>query len=303
MPLPPHLEWLRCHPVTRRHPLRTWGRWVYWQIRQRLTKRPKTITLRNEARLCIYPHEGLTGYWYVGRPDHEAMEFLARYLRKEDVVYDVGANAGGFAVFAASFGCEVNAFEPIPDTFRRLEENAALNRPRHRIEAHPLALGEAPGTLRMTASLGTGNRVVTEDESGPCLSVEVTTLDAWIQSRSRTGPTFLKLDVEGHELEVLLGAGEVLASPALRGLLVETFRPHNWQLPKLRRLEDLLESHGFLPYAYDPCENALVWLEKPDEGDDDTLYLRDPEQVRTRLEGARDEAGNGARREEKSATA
>lgn len=301
MALSTPLEWLRRHPVTRRQPIRTWGRWLYWQIRQRLTTRPKVISLRNDARLWIYPHEGLTGYWYVGRPDYEEMEFLARYLREDDVVYDIGANAGGFAVFAASFGCEVTAFEPIPHSFRRLEENAALNHPRYRIEPFRLALGEETGSLFMTESLGTGNHVVSDDGSEPGVSVEVTTLDEFV--RSRTGPTFLKLDVEGHELEVLRGARDVLASPSLRGLLVETFRPHNWQMPKLRQMEDLLESHGFLPYAYDPWEKALARLGNPDEGDDNTLYLRDPEEARRRLEGASETPGKSARKDDMGATA
>jgi FkbM family methyltransferase len=301
MPLPPQLEWLRRHPVTMRHPVRTWSRWLYWQVRQRLTTRPKLVTLRNHARLRVHPHEGLTGYWYVGMPDYVEMDFLARYLREDDVVYDIGANAGGFAVFAASFGCHVTAFEPIPHSFKRLEENTVLNHPGCRIEPYNLALGSAPGTLRMTAALGTGNRIAAENESGPCVSVEVTTLDEFV--RSRTHPTFLKLDVEGHELEVLLGAENVLASPSLRGLLVETFRPHNWRDAKLREIEDLLERQGFLPYAYDPGGKTLIPLGKPDEGDDNTFYFRDPEQVRSRLDGAREEAGRTAREDDRGATA
>jgi FkbM family methyltransferase len=301
MALPIHLEWLRRHPVTRRHPFRTWSRWLYWQVRQRLTSRPKRIRLWNQAHLLVYPREGLTGFWYVGLPDYEEMRFLARYLRAEDVVYDIGANAGGFAVFAAGSGCQVNAFEPIPRSFSRLAENAALNRPGCRIEPHPLALGRTPGTLRMTLALGTGNRVATDDEDGPSVSVEVTTLDEFV--RTHPVPSFLKLDVEGHELEVLLGAEEVLASPSLQGLLVETFRSHNWHLPPLRRIEELLESHGFLPYAYDSARNVIIPLAKPDEGDDNTFYFRDPDQVRARLEGAREEAGKNEWEEDGGASA
>lgn len=301
MPLPPPIEWLRRHPVTRRHPIRTWSRWLYWQIRQRLTARPKRIRLRNEARLSVYPHEGLTGYWYVGMPDFVEMNFLARYLTKDDVVYDIGANAGGFAVFAASFGCPVTAFEPIPHSFRRLAENAALNHPGCRIEPFNLALGREPGTLRMTTILGTGNRVATGEDSGPCVSVEVTTLDEFV--RFRPHPTFLKLDVEGHELEVLLGAETVLDSPSLRGLLVETFRSHNWRDPKLRQIEELLERHGFLPYDGGPGGRALVPLRKPDEGADNTFYFRDSEEARARLGGARLKGGETAWKDERGAIA
>lgn len=286
MRLPAHLDWLRAHPLTKRHPLRTWARWIYWQLRQRMTERPKLMTASNQTRLWIYPHEGLTGFWYLNLPDYEEMLFLRHYLRADDVFYDIGSNAGGFAVYAASFGCRVVAFEPIPHAFARLQENAAVNRPGCLIEPVNAALGSGPGTLEMTTAFGTGNHVLNEGESEPSVRVRVTTLDEFI--RSRPYPRFLKIDVEGHELEVLLGASNLLASASLDGLMVETFRSHNWQLPKLQQLEKLLQSHGFMPYRYDPEMNTIISLVRPDEGDNNTFYFRHSEDILSRLAGSID---------------
>lgn len=275
------VNWLRRHPAARTHRLKVWGRWIYWQARQCFTSRPKLVEGPNTTRLWIYPHEGLTGFYYVTLPDYLEMSFLAKFLRPGDVFYDIGANAGGYAVYVAGFGCRVIAFEPVPSAFERLRENAAANLSKCSIEPVNLALGSHPGRLVMTTDRGTGNHVVAGGEARDAVMVEATTVDEF--ARSSVSPVFLKIDVEGHELEVLSGASEILASPCLQGLLVETFRPHNWQQPMLRQLEKLLSGHGFQPYHYDLASNTILPLEKEDEGENNTFYFRDPVAIQSRL--------------------
>lgn len=275
------INWLRGHPVARQQPLKAWSRWIYWQVRQRFTARPKLMEGPNRTRLWIYPHEGLTGFWYSILPDYVEMSFLRKYLRAGDIFYDIGSNAGGYTVYAAGFGCRVVAFEPVPLAFERLRENAAVNYPKCSIETVNLALGSRSGSLVMTTAFGTGNHVVTGGDREGSVVVEATTLDEFVQSS--VFPDFLKIDVEGYELEVLSGASEVLASSSLQGLLVETFRPHNWEQPMLRQLEDMLSGHGFKPYHYDVASNTILPLEKEDEGENNTFYFRDPAAIQLRL--------------------
>lgn len=224
----------------------------------------------NGSRLAIYPGEGLTGFWYVEIPDFEELSFLSRRLWPGCVFYDVGANAGAYSVFAAARGCRVYAFEPVPHTFRRLEENAELNRPGLSINCVNRALGSSSRSLRMTFELGPGNRIITSDDSAPSVEVSCTTLDAFTEEHE--APDFIKIDVEGHELEVLRGARKTLATPSLKGLLVETFRPSNWHLPQHQELERLLASHGFVPCNED--SSGIREMTRPEEGTNNTLYLR-----------------------------
>jgi len=275
------LRWLLRHPVTRQHPVRTAWRWLYWQVRQRLTGRSKIMPFIGGTRLEIHPREGLTGYWYLLLPEYEEMMFLLRFLKTGDVFYDVGANAGAFAVLAAAQGASVVAFEPVPHTFERLNANTQLNEKLGPITPLNCAVGSACGNLRMSTGFGTGNRVLRPGEDMQSVEVPVLTLDEVV--RKHQSPTFLKIDVEGHELEVLRGAQDVLRSEKLLGLLVETFRPHNWQQPKLQALEKLLREHGFLPYGYDPGTNRIFRLERPEEGEDNTLYIRSESMVTERL--------------------
>lgn len=231
--------------------------------------------------LKVYPHEGLTGYWYVTLPDYEELMFLRRYLCEEDVVYDVGANAGAYAVFAVGCGANVIAFEPVPQAFRRLRENVELNSAVGPITTLNCAVGGEAGRLRMTTGLGTGNHMLRSGESVPSVEVAVVTLDEVV--RNHPMPTFLKVDVEGHELEVLKGANRILESTGLEGLLLETFRPHNWQKPKLQEIERILSSHGFLPFAYDAEINQIMALNEPDAGENNTFYFRSPDKIAERL--------------------
>ncbi len=70
-------------------------------------------------------------------------------IRPDDVVFDVGANIGLFALEAAQMGAKVHAFEPMPATFAALRANAkALGK--GKIEVHPLALGERSETATFT---------------------------------------------------------------------------------------------------------------------------------------------------------
>jgi FkbM family methyltransferase len=63
-----------------------------------------------------------------------------------DVVLDVGANIGLFALDVAARGALVHAFEPMPATFSALEANARDFGGSGRIETHNLALGKAVGS-------------------------------------------------------------------------------------------------------------------------------------------------------------
>lgn len=249
-----------------------------------MTNAAKVIPFYGGTRLVIYPREGLTGYWYVGLPEYEEMMFLQRFLRQGDAFVDVGANAGAFAVLAAGLGCRVVALEPVPQTFRRLLENVELNRNLGPIVAMNVAAGASPGILRMSTGFGTGNHVLKPDEDVPCVEVAVVMLDEAIPTFD--APTFVKIDVEGHEWEVIQGAIALLRSDALLGLLIETFRPHNWKLPRLQALEARLGEYGFFPYDYSVEENAIRRLETPQDGGFNTFYLRLPEVVAQRLRSA-----------------
>lgn len=149
-----------------------------------------------------------------------ALEEIVGALGSRDAVtvFDVGANVGHYSV-AASDALRgrlhrIHAFEPAQETFAALVE-----RVRDRSEIVPVntGLGERAGTA-VLLSVAPGSGMATLHDRKRDLppthqqSVEISTLDAYCVAHRVTSIDLLKLDVEGHEMAVLLGAKELLAS-------------------------------------------------------------------------------------------
>ncbi len=155
--------------------------------------------------------------------------WLERSVRPGDVVWDVGANVGVYALLAARLLGEegtVVAVEPGYANFAALCDNVVLNGLGERIVPLPLVLGEAPRTATLDYSdLRAGSALHLLDGAGAHAAyrqpVLVHTLDQVVETFGVRAPTLLKLDVDGGEVAVLTGAHGALARPVLRSVLVE----------------------------------------------------------------------------------
>lgn len=186
----------------------------------------------------------------VDEPD---LELLHQRLRPGDVFVDGGAHVGLFTLVAAKIvGPEgkVFAFEPHPETFRRLQRNVELNGLRN-VHLHPEALGKEEGTARFTLLHGDhapwshlGDP--TETTASSVVDVRVVSLPKIIPVALWPRVRLIKLDLEGGEVAVLEGARPLLE--AVRpDLLLEVVPEH------LRRfgasVEDVTALLGSLGYA------------------------------------------------------
>lgn len=131
---------------------------------------------------------------------------------------DIGANVGAYALFATLIGTvdRIVAFEANPETARELRANLALNDLSSRIEVDQRAVSSATGTVTfgIVSKLSGANSVVNtsiHDRSAfhKQITVEATTLDRLFPDTAGR-PLCLKIDVEGHEGEVLDGALSML---------------------------------------------------------------------------------------------
>ena len=140
----------------------------------------------------------------------ETTEWLFSVLGSGDYFVDVGASTGWFSVPLAERGVEVVAFEPNAKPFARLLENAALNGVT--IDARSEAVTDESGevTLYFNAKLpltsgGSLNRADCLHPTGES-SVKAVRLDDVLSK----APKVIKIDVEGHEMSVLRGAGKTI---------------------------------------------------------------------------------------------
>jgi FkbM family methyltransferase len=148
---------------------------------------------------------------FGGEPN--ALAAFLFLLRADDVVWDVGASVGLFTMHAAGEGARVIAFEPDPATFARLRHNVGLNGTASRIECRHEALGDREGhvTLRSDGLAGFAPSLADLGRHGAVVRTPMTTIDALVAS-GVPAPSVLKIDVEGAELLVLQGAGQLLHS-------------------------------------------------------------------------------------------
>ncbi len=135
---------------------------------------------------------------------------------KVDTFIDVGANIGVYSIFMSSLDCikVVHAFEPSRTTFVQLSENVKLNFT-GKVSVYDKALSSSAQVVRfgIVAPLSGANSIVSgsihaADKFVREHLVECLPLDAL---RIETpGKLCVKIDVEGHERNVLIGAKELL---------------------------------------------------------------------------------------------
>jgi FkbM family methyltransferase len=187
--------------------------------------------------LQVHAHEAI-GYTILttGVFDPCVSETMHRLIDPGDLVVDVGANVGyltSLAAARAGTAGSVISFEPHPEVFGLLEANvgrwsAAEAAP---VETHQVALSDRDGTAQLNAgprfhanmglaSLSEPGTATVDDH---LVAVAVQRLDEVIGDRSIG---LLKIDVEGHEPEVLRGAVELLQSGRIRDLIFEDHDPY-----------------------------------------------------------------------------
>jgi len=135
--------------------------------------------------------------------------FLRRYLQEGDVCIDSGANVGLLTLTASRLvgkSGRVLAVEAHPQTHRYLTENVALNKAVN-VETHHVALGAGTGTVFLSEENEDDRRHVLTVPAG--VRVHAVELDDLIKHISEVH--LLKLDVEGYEYEVLIGAARTLS--------------------------------------------------------------------------------------------
>ena len=145
-------------------------------------------------------------------------------------VIDVGANIGYTAtVFARAVDAahRVHAFEPEDRNFRWLEHTIERLKLGDRIVAHHVAVGAHDGVIDLWKNDAhhADHRIATEQLRAsitePTLRVPITTIDTHVQHSGWQPVSFIKIDVQGFEPEVLSGMRETIARNARLHVAIE----------------------------------------------------------------------------------
>jgi FkbM family methyltransferase len=196
--------------------------------------------------------------WQKDAPGPALREYAKHVLRKGSTVVDIGANLGAFSLYVCSTGLKchnVYAFEPVPETFGRLQENLGRNGFCAHVgrlafgaaESHETTIAYYPGSPSTASVASARSRV----DKG-LVTARMTTVDRFVEESGLGSVDLLKLDVEGYELEVIRGSELSLRDGRIRAICLEVC-PANlrryYHIPG--ELYDSLLAHGFGFLSYD----------------------------------------------------
>ena len=196
-----------------------------------------TVTVKDGFAYSVY------GVWLLQRRDDNTYNFccmgdygffLSDYIARQNepfVFLDIGANAGLYSVLAAQnpYVLAVHAFEPDPATLPYLRANLATAAYAN-WTVHPVALSDSDGHASLStserhsgiATLRTNHLDLEAFDS--VVTVELKNhqyLDESVDVFPSVCPVVVKIDVEGHELNVLRALAAWQGWPSVSAIYLE----------------------------------------------------------------------------------
>jgi FkbM family methyltransferase len=169
----------------------------------------KLKCLKNDKRLAPFDALNFNSY------ENDELNMQLALMSDKDTVLDIGGNIGWYAIHVASKlkNAFVYSFEPIPNTFKTLQENISINNLKN-ITALNFGFSDSDGSfdfyydpsLSVNASLAN----VAGTEKIQSVNCKVKTIDEWIPE-AEIKFDFIKCDVEGAELLVFKGGEKTIA--------------------------------------------------------------------------------------------
>ena len=185
--------------------------------------------------------EGISKELYVyGKREHDQVAIVREALKDGMKVLDIGANIGYYALLEASMVGDrgkVFAFEPHPDNFKTLVKNVEANNFSGRIELNPMGVSDKDGRLNFFVAKKSNQHTLNperrreegrDDSFKDTIEIGVRDITRILKETRRID--FIRMDIEGHEIEVLRGlfrASRYLPRPMPAVLFETHFRTYD----------------------------------------------------------------------------
>lgn len=194
------------------------GKQVYMAIRKRclLALRGRFFIVRRKRGLSFlvdilnYIDREIEAF---GSYENKQISQLLAKIRERNATFfiDIGANIGLYSISVAKIfpKCEILAFEPDRRNFCQFHANLFLNGLEDRVRVEPYAISASSGQACFTRHEAE-NRGRSRVESGGGFVVETRRLDDLLEISG--GCVAIKIDVEGHEYDVIAGATKLLTN-------------------------------------------------------------------------------------------
>ena len=172
------------------------------------TKISPFFTIKRKGyRLRFYSSSYSRVLWINNNYENPVLDFINDYLHPGDYVIDAGANIGVVTLESSLITGpkgKIYSIEPHPKIFNFLKGNIALNQFTN-IEIFNVALGDDNGSILFSNERSDDQNSIIDEGNG--IRVPIHRLDDLIDLPN---VTLLKIDVEGYEKFVLIGASRLL---------------------------------------------------------------------------------------------
>lgn len=156
---------------------------------------------------------------------NDIFEFIAKYANEKltGIAIDAGANIGNHSLYMSKYFKLVYAFEPIPDSYEILKLN--IKQKANIIPINKALSSDSDDKLMAVQPRNMGASMILKDPdaSTSLAFTKCTTIDAFCSNKFRVN--LLKIDVEGHEDDVLNGAWNII-SDCTPIILIEQNKEH-----------------------------------------------------------------------------
>jgi len=152
--------------------------------------------------------------------EYPLTDFLLSNVKPNHVFLDIGAHIGRYTVLASKIAKQVIALEPEPSNFHILQQSIHVNY-RKNVKAIRCVAGEQNDYQELKLTTDTGGHTIKDNiEAKKRIIVPCYSVDNLIKSLRVNRLDWVKIDVEGAEVEVLAGMREILRTLRPR-LIVE----------------------------------------------------------------------------------
>ena len=141
----------------------------------------------------------------------EATKTTQNLLKKNDVVLEIGANIGYYALMEAKIVGDkgkIYAIEPEPHNVEMLRKNVDINNYSDIIDVFPLAVSDKDSFVNLQVSKFSNRHILSTKSDTNTIKIRSVTIDSFLIDK-RT-PKLIRMDVEGAELAVIKGASKTL---------------------------------------------------------------------------------------------
>ena len=168
---------------------------------------PNGVTQIKNARFYLpnFPEDCIQQCMVRGRDywDTGALYIIDRYLKEGAVILDIGANIGSHSVFWAleRNAKKIYSFEPLKGTYEILLKNIELNELENVIFPFNVGLSDEESFAKVKTfdARNIGSTSFAKSKTGNFKLVTLDSMDI------KEKIDLIKIDVEGHEVEVLMG--------------------------------------------------------------------------------------------------